>query len=105
MQYVYDLSSFCTSIVVAEPLTGLPIHARNLDFANPEVMRVITYEGHFYKKGRLLYRATMFGGLNAVMTGERPNGFSISLNSRNPSYRKNPFILAVNIGAHIFQAP
>ena len=29
IQFVYDLSSFCTSIVVAEPGTGNVIHARN----------------------------------------------------------------------------
>ncbi len=93
IQFVYDLSSFCTSIIVAEPETGDVIHLRNLDFANPAMMRNITYEGWFYRDDKLLYRATMFAGMNGVMTGERPNAFSISLNSRNPSYRHNYFTL------------
>jgi N-acylethanolamine-hydrolysing acid amidase len=93
IQFVYDLSSFCTSIIVAEPETGDVIHLRNLDFANPAMMRNITYEGWFYRDNKLLYRATMFAGMNGVMTGERPNAFSISLNSRNPSYRHNYFTL------------
>ena len=44
IQFVHDLSSFCTSIVVAEPGTGNVIHARNLDFLNPAIMRNITYK-------------------------------------------------------------
>jgi hypothetical protein len=105
IQFVYDLSSFCTSIVAAEAGTGQVIHARNLDFLNSGIMRNITYEAQFFKNGKLLYRATMFAGLNGVMTGERPGGFSISLNSRNPSYRKNLLVLAVNIAAYITSAP
>ena len=105
IQFVHDLSSFCTSIVVAEPGTGNVIHARNLDFLNPAIMRNITYEGWFYRDGKLLYRATMFAGMNGVMTGERPHAFSISLNSRNPSYRHNLLILAQNIAAYLWNAP
>ncbi len=90
---------------MAESGTGNVFHARNLDFLNSEVMRNITYEGWFYKNGKLLYRTTMFAGLNGVMTGERPNGFSISLNSRNPSYRKDPLVFALNLGSYIFNAP
>jgi N-acylethanolamine-hydrolysing acid amidase len=102
IQFVYDLSSFCTSIVVAEPVTGNVIHLRNLDFANPAMMRNITYEGWFYRDEKLLFRSTMFAGMNGVMTGERPNAFSISLNSRNPSYRHNYFTLMQNIGTFFF---
>jgi len=39
------------------------------------------------------------------MTGERPNGFSISLNSRNPSYRHDFLVLALNLGAYLTSAP
>ena len=105
MQFVHDLSSFCTSIVAAEAGTGQVIHARNLDFLNPGVMRNITYEAHFYKNGKPLFRATMFAGLNGVMTGERPGGFSISLNSRNPTDRRDLLVLAFNLAAYITGAP
>ena len=47
----------------------------------------------------------MFSGLNGVMTGERPNGFSISLNSRNPSYRQDFSVLAMNLVAYLTGAP
>jgi N-acylethanolamine-hydrolysing acid amidase len=105
MQFAYDLSAFCTSIIVADNSTGNVIHARNLDFLNPEMMRQITYEANFYRNGTFLYRATMFAGLNGVMTGERPNAFSISLNSRTPSNRVNIGNIILNIGAYIFSAP
>ena len=45
IQFVYDFSSFCTSIVATSPSTGLVVHARNLDFLSPDIMRNITYEG------------------------------------------------------------
>ena len=47
----------------------------------------------------------MFAGLNGVMTAEKPNGFSISLNSRNPSYRTDLLVLALNLGAYLTSAP
>jgi hypothetical protein len=62
-------------------------------------MREITYEGWFYRGDKLLFKATMFAALNGVMTGEKPQAFSISLNSRNPSYRHNMFSLVHNIWA------
>ena len=105
IQFVYDLSSFCTSILVTEPKTGNVIHVRNLDFLNPGIMREITYEGWFYRKDKLLFKATMFAAMNGVMTGEKSEAFSISLNSRNPSYRHNYFTLFHNIWSFAFGAP
>jgi hypothetical protein len=105
MQFAYDLSAFCTSVIAAEDGTGRVIHARNLDFLNPEIMREITYEGNFYRDGKFLFKATMFAALNGVMTGERPKAFSISLNSRTPSNRVDIGNIILNIGAYIFSAP
>lgn len=61
-------------------------------------MRNITYEAHFYKNHKKIFSAVMFAPLNTVMTGFKNNAFSISLNQRKPSYRKNPLSLLSNIG-------
>jgi hypothetical protein len=47
----------------------------------------------------------MFAGLNGVMTGLKPGLFSISLNTRKPSVRKNPFGLLMNVIALFFKDP
>ena len=95
-QYVYEFSAFCTS-VIAYDKDGMIIHNRNLDFAFAPTMRNMTYEAHFMKGGKLLYKAAMFAGINGVMTGHR-EGFSISLNERKPSWRSNYTDLIINIG-------
>ncbi|MFN9905777.1 MAG: hypothetical protein ACK56F_06555, partial [bacterium] len=78
------------------------IHSRNLDFAFAEKMREITYLGIFVKGGEKIFQAGMFTGLTGVMTGNSIIGsYSISLNERKPSWRKNPFDLIWNI-ANVF---
>ncbi len=103
-QYVYDLSAFCTS-VIAYDNQGTLIHSRNLDFLFSPPMRNITYEAKFVKADEHgnkveAYRAIMFAGLNGIFTGHKA-GFSISLNERKPTYRKNFGELAINIGTFI----
>ena len=61
MQYIYELSAFCTS-TVAYDSSGMIHHARNLDFLFAEDMRNITYEAHFKKNKKLLFKAVLFGG-------------------------------------------
>ena len=104
IQYIYELSSFCTSALVADR-TGTVIHVRNLDFAFADSMRNITYEAWFYNGTEFLFKSVMFAGLNGVLTGERPGGFSISLNTRKPSHREDFWRLAGNIGATFFGRP
>jgi hypothetical protein len=98
-QYAYEFSAFCTSVIAHDP-NGQIIHSRNLDFAFADAMRNITYEAVFTRNETEVFRATMFAGLNGVMTGHR-EGFSISLNERKPSFRTNPWDLLLNI-ANIF---
>jgi hypothetical protein len=105
MQFVYELSAFCTSNIVADT-NGTVTHVRNLDFLNADVMRSITYEGWFYRGDQLIFKSIMFAGLNGVMTGIKPGNFSISLNQRNPSVRTDPFALGFNlISLATFQEP
>jgi len=61
VQYIYELSSFCTSILAADP-SGMVIHVRNLDFAFADIMRNLTYEGWFYRNETLLFKSGMFAG-------------------------------------------
>lgn len=96
LQYAYEFSAFCTS-VIAYDSEGSIIHSRNLDFAFAPSMRNITYEANFVKDGKNLYKGIMFVGLNGVFTGQR-DGYSVSLNERKPSWRKNPLDLLWNIG-------
>jgi len=95
-QYIYDLSAFCTSVVSYDKNNTI-IHGRNLDFLFAPEMRNITYQAHFYKNNSEIFRAIMFAPLNTVFTAWKNNAFSISLNERKPSYRKNPLILIDNI--------
>jgi hypothetical protein len=103
VQYIYELSSFCTSILAADP-SGMVIHVRNLDFAFADLMRNLTYEGWFYRNETLLFKSGMFAGLNGVYTGVKP-GFSISLNTRKPSHRHNLINLIANLGATTMGRP
>jgi hypothetical protein len=99
IQYVYEFTAFCTS-VVAQDANGKIIHSRNLDFAFAEAMRNVTYEAVFTRDDKELFRAVMFAGMTGVMTGHR-EGFSVSLNERKPSWRTNPWDLLQNL-ADIF---
>ena len=44
-----------------------------------------------------VFEAVMFAGYRGVLTGMKKGGFSISLNSRKPSYRRDIFSLIVNL--------
>lgn len=68
IQYVYELSAFCTS-TIAYDSTGLIHHGRNLDYPFPQLMRNLAYEAHFIKDKRILYKAVMFGVTNGVSVG------------------------------------
>ena len=59
VQYIYELSSFCTSILAADP-SGTVIHVRNLDFAFADLMRNLTYEGWFYRNETLLFKLNVY---------------------------------------------
>lgn len=95
MQYIYELSAFCTS-TIAYDSNGIIHHGRNLDFIFSNITRNVTYEAHFKKDKKLLYKAVMLAGTNGVTTGQRET-FTISINERKPSIRTDFKILAVNM--------
>ena len=51
------------------------------------------------KDEKEVFEATMFAGYNGVFTGIKKGAFSISLNSRKPSWRRDYASLIVNIMA------
>jgi len=80
---LYELESWCTSIIVQQT-DGKIIHARNLDFDNPDGMRKITFRANFVRNGTNVYNAVMFAGNAGVYTGMKKGAFSISENQRFP---------------------
>lgn len=84
---------------------GTLVHGRNLDFAFPDVMRNITFIARFMDGDDYLFDSVMFAGYNSVLTAEKKGAFSISLNERPASKRKEPFGLLVNIGMIMFGYP
>jgi len=90
----YSLMGFCTSIV-AQDNDGNIFHGRNLDFGLwPAVnwtdwqwdlttdLKKILFEANFTKNGQVLYRTITYGGFIGVHTGVKPNGFSLSVDTR-----------------------
>ncbi|KAL6055100.1 MFS domain-containing protein [Balamuthia mandrillaris] len=81
----YECMACCTSIV-AQDEYGRPFHLRNLDWDFD--LADITFEAHFVKAGKLLFRTTTHAGFVGVFTGmregnhENNEGFSISINYR-----------------------
>jgi len=81
----YEISNACTSIV-AESVDGKIHHARNMDFGFgmdfTTVLRDIAVEVDYVSKNRTIYHTVTFVGYVGVLTGMKPNGFSITVNTR-----------------------
>ena len=87
---IYELTAFgrgglghhaCTSIV-AKMASGQIIHGRNLDYGVAP-LRNITIIVDFQKSGKTVYTGTTFAGFVGLLTGQKPNAFTVSLNQRN----------------------
>ncbi|EGD73962.1 hypothetical protein PTSG_05656 [Salpingoeca rosetta] len=78
----YEADTACTSIV-AQRSNGTIFHGRNLDFNLPDLQQT-TVEVSFQhgEQGPTLYRATTYAGYVGILTGMRPDGFSVSLDER-----------------------
>lgn len=96
MQYVFEFSSFCSSIIVKSK-EGKILHDRNLDFPFSPVMRNVTYVAHFYKGDQYLFESTMFAGYNGILTGIKKGAYSISINGRSPSQHSSILEFVKNI--------
>jgi len=94
MNIYYELSRFCTSIVAQTP-EGQLFHARNLDFGQlfiwdnstrswklTEKLKKVTININFIKNGQILFKGTTMAGHVGIITGMRPQAFSISMNAK-----------------------
>lgn len=91
--FIYELTAFnkskrflhgnaCTSIV-AEATNGTIYHGRNLDYSIADLLRNMTITVDFQKSNKIIYTGTTFVGYVGLLTGQRPLGFTISLDERN----------------------
>jgi len=81
----YEVSEGCTSIVAQDP-NGLIYHVRNMDFWDgiwlTDHLKNLTITIDYQKSGKTLFYATSFAGYVGVLSGMKPNAFSISINTR-----------------------
>jgi len=90
----YEFFTVCTSIV-AEDANGEIFHARNLDFglflgwdlqkhswAMTEVLRPTVVQLDFQKGGKTVYKAVNFAGYLGILTGMKPNKFTLTIDER-----------------------
>jgi len=82
----YEVTDGCTSIV-AQTNDNKILHVRNMDFWDgiwlTEHLKNITITANYQTGGKTVFHATTFVGFVGVLSGMRPNGFSISIDTRN----------------------
>lgn len=89
MQVAYEVFAACTSIVVdmdsevlgQAPGSRIPFHIRTMDWPMEQLIP-LTCEVDFVRGGRVLFSATTWPGYVGVMTGIKPDAFSLSVNYR-----------------------
>ena len=106
---VYELTGFsmdndkevraCTSIV-AQTDNGTIYHARNFDYLFTKVLKEITAQVDFMENGKVLYTGTVLIGYVGLLTGQRPNQFSVTLNQRNKGKWWMNLLQAMTTGTH-----
>ena len=89
---MYDITAFggeksnargaCTSIV-ATAADGTTYHGRNLDYTFVAILRNLTVVVHFQRSGQTIYTGTTYAGYVGLLTGQRANGITISLDERD----------------------
>ncbi|XP_029442855.1 acid ceramidase isoform X2 [Rhinatrema bivittatum] len=90
----YEVFTVCTSIV-AEDKTGRLFHARNLDFGlflgwdvknstwmMSEKLRSLVVNIDFQRNKKTVFKSTSFAGYVGILTGIRPEAFSLTMNER-----------------------
>ncbi|XP_071350826.1 N-acylethanolamine-hydrolyzing acid amidase-like [Trachinotus anak] len=84
LNFAYEVSAFCTSII-AQDKNGNVYHGRNLDYPH-SVLRNMTVDIIFLKKGKVAYRGTSFAGYVGLWTGQSPNKFTVSGDQRGSEH-------------------
>lgn len=90
----YEFNAFCTSII-SENVDGQIYHARNMDFGLfmgwdthndtwllTEKLRPLVVNVEYVKNNQTLFKAVNFVGYIGVITGVKPQKFSLSVNER-----------------------
>lgn len=78
---MYDVTTFCTSIV-SQDAKGQIWHSRNLDFPVFHTLKKLTISVDFKQSGKTVYSAVTFAGYIGILTGQKPYGFTISVDRR-----------------------
>eukprot|EP01114_Cavostelium_apophysatum_P004329 TRINITY_DN1453_c0_g1_i1.p1 TRINITY_DN1453_c0_g1~~TRINITY_DN1453_c0_g1_i1.p1 ORF type:complete len:495 (-),score=141.68 TRINITY_DN1453_c0_g1_i1:82-1533(-) len=85
MNLAYEISDACTSIV-AQTEDGKILHARNLDFWDgmgfTDSLKDLAFQADYQKGGNTLFYATTFSGFVGVLSGFKPNAFSMTIDTR-----------------------
>ncbi|KAL2092810.1 hypothetical protein ACEWY4_012608 [Coilia grayii] len=84
LNFAYEVTAFCTSIITQDSKGNL-YHGRNLDYPH-EILRNITIDVSFVKKGKELYRGTTFAGYVGLWTGQSSRKFTVSGDQRSKGY-------------------
>jgi hypothetical protein len=81
----YEVSDACTSIVAQTP-DGKILHARNMDFWDgmgfTDSLKDMAFIVDFQKGGNTVFQATSFAGYVGVLSGMKPNAFSVTIDTR-----------------------
>ncbi|XP_006823041.1 N-acylethanolamine-hydrolyzing acid amidase-like [Saccoglossus kowalevskii] len=81
LNLVYEFMTFCTSIV-AQNSNGQIWHGRNMDYGFVDALRNMTIIADVTRNGKVIYTGTTFVGFCGMLTGMRPNAFSITVDAR-----------------------
>jgi len=81
----YEVSDACTSIVAQTP-DGKILHGRNLDFWDgmgfTATLKLMAAEIDFQTGGKTLFTTTTFAGFVGALSGIKPGGFSVTIDTR-----------------------
>ncbi|XP_076869780.1 acid ceramidase [Brachyhypopomus gauderio] len=90
----YEVFTVCTSLVAEDPAGNL-IHARNLDFGLfmgwdlknrswviTETLKPLVVNVDFRRNNRTVFKSTNFAGYVGMLTGIRPQTFTLTMNER-----------------------
>ena len=80
IQVSYEICASCTSIV-AHDENEIPFHVRIMDWMIP-LLKQFTIEVDFRRNKKTVYKATTWAGYIGILTGMKPNKFSVSVNFR-----------------------
>ncbi|XP_076456675.1 N-acylethanolamine-hydrolyzing acid amidase-like [Babylonia areolata] len=91
LNIIYDITAYCTS-VVAQDGNRVIWHARNLDYESSDLLRNLTISVNFRHGNKTLYQAVTVAGYAGVLTGQRPHGFTVSVDQRgSKKHRLGPW--------------